>query len=161
MEKRPSSFFFSFWVVHRSKRELCVIAVWLFFHCRKQHDCSLKLPHFVKIMIQTETIYDCIKLITCTAVKTNEIYENTVVFYIFTTFVHTSIHLELERALGRAHTFAYHNIGHWIMNMLALVACQLDRNWPLYGKNKILTFSWPWPWPLTRSILKSNQMVPV
>jgi len=31
-------------------------------------------------------------------------------------------HKKLERALGRAHTFAYHKIGHWIMNMLALVA---------------------------------------
>jgi len=36
--------------------------------------------------------------------------------------------LLLERAFGRAHTFAYHKIGHWIMNMLALVACQLDKN---------------------------------
>jgi len=41
--------------------------------------------------------------------------------------IHT-FHRELERALGRAHTFAYHKIGHWIMNILALVACQLDRN---------------------------------
>jgi len=68
------------------------------------------------------------------------------------------IHKELEWALGRAHTFAYHKIGHWIINMLALVACQMDNNWPCYGKKKILTFSWPWP--LTRSIPKSNQMVP-
>jgi len=66
---------------------------------------------------------------------------------------------KLERALGRAHTFAYHRIGHWIMNMLALVACQLDENWPCYGKKKIVTFS-PWPWPLTRSIPKYNQIVP-
>jgi len=65
---------------------------------------------------------------------------------------------KLERALGRAHTFAYHKIGHWIMNILALVVCQLDRNWPRYGKKKIFTFSWPWPW--TRLIPKSNQMVP-
>jgi len=35
---------------------------------------------------------------------------------------------ELERALGRVHTFAYHKIGHCIMNILALVACQLDKN---------------------------------
>jgi len=63
---------------------------------------------------------------------------------------------KLEWALGRAHTFAYHKIGHWIMNIWALVACQLDINWPSYGKKKILIFLWP----LTRSIPKSNQMVP-
>jgi len=65
---------------------------------------------------------------------------------------------KLEWALGGAHTFAYHKIGHWIMNILALVECQLDKNWPCYGKKKVLTF--PWPWPLTRLIPKSNQMVP-
>jgi len=54
---------------------------------------------------------------------------------------------QLEWALGRAHTFAYHTIGYWIMKVLALVACQLDTNLPCYGKKKILTFSWPWPWP--------------
>jgi len=36
--------------------------------------------------------------------------------------------IKLERALGGAQTFAYHKIGHLIMNMLALVACQLVRN---------------------------------
>jgi len=36
--------------------------------------------------------------------------------------------VKLEWALGRAHIFAYHKIGHSIMNMLALVACQLDKN---------------------------------
>jgi len=40
----------------------------------------------------------------------------------------------------------------------ALVACQLDKNGPCYGKKKIWTF--PWPWPLTRLIPKSNQTVP-
>jgi len=72
----------------------------------------------------------------------------------------TSQQRKLEWALGRAHTFAYHKIEHWTMNILALVACQLDKNWPRYGKKKILTFSWSWHWPLTRSIPKSNQMVP-
>jgi len=70
------------------------------------------------------------------------------------------LHMKLERALGGAHTFAYHKIGHWIMNIVALVACQLDTNWPCYGKKKSLTYPWPWPWPLTILIPKSNQMVP-
>jgi len=69
-----------------------------------------------------------------------------------------TLQLQLEWALGRAHTFAYHKIGHCIMNVLALVACQLDKNWPRYGKKKMLTF--PWHWPLTRLIPKSNQTVP-
>jgi len=40
----------------------------------------------------------------------------------------TQLQQKLEWTLGRAHTFAYQKIGHWIMNMLALVACQLDKN---------------------------------
>jgi len=54
---------------------------------------------------------------------------------------------ELEWALGRAHTFAITRLSIELWNLLALVACQLDTNWPCYGKKKILTFSWPWPWP--------------
>jgi len=34
---------------------------------------------------------------------------------------------KLEWALSRAHSFVHHKIGHWIMNILALVACQLDK----------------------------------
>jgi len=87
-------------------------------------------------------------------------WDYTAVCLLLTTSDGKTSHNQLERALGRAHNFAYHKIGHWIMNMLALVECQLDRNWPCYGKKKIFTFPWPWPWPLTRLITKSNQMVP-
>jgi len=36
----------------------------------------------------------------------------------------------------------------WALNYEHVgISCQLDKNWPRYGKKKILTYPWPWPWP--------------
>jgi len=46
--------------------------------------------------------------------------------------------IKLEWALGRVHTFAYHKIGHWIMNILALVA-----NWIKIDRAMVKRIFWP------------------